>query len=81
MFVQSTISCECGCIFTSEFQVSSIDHAPTCPQCGKVMDKDSWQRLRSIMADVSDFNHHMVKWHLERKEPLMQVPAITVRTL
>lgn len=81
MFVQSTITCGCGCIFESEFQTSKPEECPTCPQCGKTMDAESWKRLRSIMADLNDFNTDMVKWHSDRNEPLMQVPAITVRTL
>lgn len=81
MLVQSTIYCECGCIFESEFQESSYDNPPVCPQCKQVMDSDSWKALHNIMGDLNDFNTHIVKWHSERNEPLMQVPAITVRTL
>ena len=81
MFVQATISCECGCIFESEFQNSKLEECPTCPQFGKVMNAESWKHLRSIMADLNDFNTHMTKWHSDRGEPLMQVPAMTVRTL
>lgn len=81
MYVQATISCKCGCIFEEEFQESSLDSPPKCPQCGQIMDKASWESLRDVMARFGDFNHHVIKWHLERQEPLMQVPAITVRTL
>jgi len=81
MFIQSTISCECGCIFESEFQTSKFDHAPKCPACGKVMNSESWKQLRSIMSSINDYNTDMMKWHMDRGEPLMQVPAITVRTL
>ena len=81
MFIQSTITCGCGCIFESEFQNSTADSAPTCPQCKKVMNADSWKHLRAIMADINDFNTDAIKWHSERNEPLMQVPVITVRTL
>lgn len=81
MFVQSTIACGCGCIFESEFQNSKLEERPTCPQCGKSMDTESWKHLRSIMSDLNDFNTDIVKWHSDRGEPLMQVPAMTVRTL
>lgn len=81
MFVQATISCKCGCIFESEFQKSTLDSPPKCPQCGQVMDKTSWESLRDVMSRLSDVNHHIVKWNLERNEPLMLIPAITVRTL
>ena len=50
-------------------------------QCKKVMNAASWKHLRAIMADINDFNTDVLKWHSERNEPLMQVPAITVRTL
>jgi hypothetical protein len=81
MFVQATISCKCGCIFESEFQKSSVENPPKCPQCGQAMNDTSWKSLRDTMAQFGDLNQHIVKWHLEREEPLMQVPAITVRTL
>lgn len=81
MYAQATISCECGCIFESEFQNSDLNKPPKCPMCGKVMNKTSWQSLRDVMAEVCDLNHHIFKWHLERDEPLMQVPAITVRSV
>lgn len=81
MFIQATISCECGCFFESEFQTSEHEKCPICPQCGKTMDFESWKHLRSIMADFNDFNTNMLKWHSDRNEPLMQVPAMTVRTL
>jgi len=81
VLVQATISCKCGCIFGSEYQTSSHDQAPKCPQCGKVMDIDSWHDLRSVMANVSDLNHEIIKRHLGTGEPFMQVPAITVRTV
>lgn len=81
IFVQSTIACECGCIFESEFQTSTLEKRPICPQCRKAIGAESWKHLRSIMADLNDFNTHMVKWHSDRGEPLMQVPAMTVRTL
>ena len=81
MFIQSTITCECGCVFESEFQNSTADSAPVCPQCKKVMNAASWKHLRALMADINDFNTDVLKWHSERNEPLMQVPAITVRTL
>ncbi len=81
MYVQATISCKCGCIFEEEFQKSHLDSPPKCHQCGKVMDKTSWETLRDIMARFGDFNQHIIKWHLEQEEPLMQVPAITVRTV
>ena len=50
MFVQATISCECGCIFDTEFQKSSVENPPVCPQCKKKMDKQSWESLRDIMS-------------------------------
>lgn len=81
MFVQATISCECGCIFDTEFQKSSAEKPPVCPQCKKQMDQQSWESLRDIMSRTSDFNQHIIKWNLERGEPRMLVPAITVRTL
>lgn len=81
MFVQATISCECGCIFEAEFQKSSAENPPVCPQCKKQMDKQLWASLRDIMSRTSDFNQHIIKWNLERGEPRMLVPAITARTL
>ena len=81
MFVQATISCECGCIFDTEFQKSSVENPPVCPQCKKKMEKQSWESLRDIMSRTSDFNQHIIKWNLERGEPRMLVPAITARTL
>lgn len=81
MFVQATITCECGCIFESEFQESSYENPPTCPQCGKQMNQTSWEALRNTMGKLSDFNQHILKWSMEREEPRMFVPAITVRTL
>lgn len=71
MFIQATISCECGCFFESEFQTSEHEKCPICPQCGKAMDFESWKHLRSIMADFNDFNTNMLKWHSDRNEPLM----------
>lgn len=81
MLIQSTIACECGCLFESEFQSTSHEKAPKCPQCGKIMNSESWKRLRTIMSELNDFNTDIVRWHSDRNEPLMQVPAITVRTL
>lgn len=81
MFVQATITCDCGCVFESEFQNSEHDKAPICPQCGKQMNQVSWESLRTIMAELGDFNQHILKWSLEHNEPRMFVPAITVRTL
>jgi hypothetical protein len=81
MFVQSTISCGCGCIFEAEFQGSSHDNPPVCPQCNSVMDNESWKRLRSIMSEFNDFSTDMIRWHSDRGEPLMQVPVITIRAL
>ena len=81
MQVKATITCECGCIFEAEFQNSKLENAPVCPQCKKQMDSKSWESLRDLMARYADFNHHIVKWSLERQEPRMEVPAITVRTL
>lgn len=52
MFIQATISCQCSCIFEEEFQTSTENNAPKCPQCGNVMSYDSWKHLRSIMADL-----------------------------
>lgn len=56
MFVQATITCECGCIFESEFQESNYENPPTCPQCGKQMNQTSWEALRNTMGKLSDFN-------------------------
>lgn len=81
MFIQSTISCECSCIFEAEFQGSSYELPPVCPQCKQTMDKESWKALRDTMGHLNNFNTHVVKWNSERNEPLMQVSAITVRTL
>ena len=81
MFVQATISCECCGIFDTEFQKSSVENPPVCPQCKKKMDKQSWESLRDIMSRTSDFNQHIIKWNLERGEPRMLVPTITARTL
>ena len=81
MYIQATISCPCGCIFESEYQESQLSSPPKCPQCGQVMNQASWESLSDAMARFGDLNYHIVKWHLERNEPLMQVPALTVRTL
>lgn len=77
---KATIVCECGCIFEVDYQNSTPDNSPICPQCQRQMDKESWKSLRDIMARYNDFSQHMVKWSLERQEPRMEVPAITVQT-
>lgn len=81
MYPKATISCECGCMFESDFQKSSPERPPCCPQCNAVMDMESWKSLRETMSGLADFNYHILKWHEERKEPKMLVPAITVSTL
>lgn len=78
MYIQATINCECGCIFQIEFQEGR--EAPVCPQCGKQMSEQSWKALREVMAEFGDFNHHILKWNSEHKEPRMQVPVLTVCT-
>lgn len=81
MCPKATISCSCGCMFYADYQGSSKSNSPKCPQCGAVMDKASWKTLIDAMAYLSDYNQHMVKWNLERGEPRMLVPSITVSTL
>lgn len=81
MHPKATISCSCGCMFQSDFQKSSAENPPCCPQCKAVMDMESWKNLRTTMAELADFNYHIMKWHSERNEPKMLVPAITVTTL
>lgn len=71
---------ECGCIFEPEFQTRT-DNAPQCPLSGTIMNSQSWKHLRSIMAEINDFNTDIIKWHSDLNEPLMQVSGITVRTL
>lgn len=78
---KATISCSCGCMFQTAFQGSSEEEPPQCPQCNAIMDKTSWKALRDTLAELSDFNHHILKWHSERGEACMLVPAITVSTL
>jgi len=68
-------------MFQSDFQKSSLEKPPCCPQCNAVMDMESWKSLRTTMAEFADFNYHVLKWHSERKEPKMLVPAITITTL
>ncbi len=80
MNAKSTISCECGCLFEISFQKSSNDTPPKCPQCNRIMNDTSWNSLRNIMAELADFNQHILKWSSERNEPKMIVPAITVQT-
>lgn len=81
MYPKATIVCSCGCMFESNFQKSSLDNPPRCPQCGTVMDESSWKSLRTTMAEFADFNQHILKWNYERNEPKMIVPVITVSTL
>lgn len=81
MYPKATVSCSCGCLFQIDFQTSSIDAQPQCPQCKATMNETSWRSLRTAMAELADFNHHVVKWNLERQEPRMLVPVITVNTL
>lgn len=81
MYPKATISCECGCMFESDFQKSSLEIPPCCPQCNATMNMDSWKSLRTTMADLADFNYHILKWKSERNEPKMLVPAITISTL
>lgn len=81
MYVQATVNCECGCIFEVEFQGSSYENPPVCPECQKKMDVESWKTLRDGMGCLNDYNYHAVKWANERGEPRMQVPAVTVRSL
>lgn len=81
MYPKATIACSCGCMFQTDFQKSSYENPPRCPQCDVVMDIDSWKSLRNIMAEFADFNQHIIKWNLERNEPRMLVPAITISTL
>lgn len=78
---KATISCSCGCMFQKDFQKSSLETPPQCPQCKAVMDEESWKSLRTAMAELADFNYHILKWNSERNEPKMLVPAITVTTL
>lgn len=78
---KATISCSCGCMFQMGFQNSSIEEPPCCPQCNSIMDKTSWKSLRESMAQLADFNYHILKWNTEREEARMLVPAITVSTL
>ena len=81
MYPRATIACSCGCMFSADFQKSSLEEPPVCPQCKAVMDVESWKSLRSAMAELADFNYHILKWHSERNEPQMLVPAITINTL
>lgn len=81
MYPKSTISCLCGCMFYADFQGSTEEDPPKCPQCGAVMDKTSWKSLRDTMAGLADFNYHVLKWSSERNEPRMLVPSITISTL
>ena len=78
MYVQATINCECGSIFRVEFQDGH--NVPVCPKCGNQMNEKSWKSLQDVMGRFSDFNHDILKWNLERSEPRMQVPVITVQT-
>ncbi len=78
---KATISCSCGCMFQTNFQGSSSEIPPKCPQCNAIMDKTSWNTLRNILAELADFNYHILKWNSERHETRMLVPAITVSTL
>lgn len=77
----ATINCPCGCMFQTNFQKSSNESSPCCPQCKTEMNIESWKSLRTCMADLADFNYHILKWHSERNEPKMIVPVITVSTL
>lgn len=81
MYVQATVNCECGCIFEVEYQGSSYENSPICPDCLKKMDAASWKTLRDAMGYLNDFNQHIVKWSTEHGEPRMQAPALTVRSL
>lgn len=81
MCPKATISCSCGCMFQVDFQKSSEEISPCCPQCHAVMDEESWNSLRTVMSELADFNHHIIKWNLEHNESRMLVPAITVSTL
>ncbi len=84
MNIRATIDCECGSIFSYDFQtVFPFDfqtecEAPKCPKCKKQMDKTSWEALRRIMTRFADFNYHIYKWSSERNEPRMLVPSLTI---
>ena len=80
MNAKATVSCSCSCMFQVGFQNSSLENPPCCPQCKAIMDKASWESLRNVMAQIVDFNHHIIKWNSERNEPRMLVPAITAST-
>lgn len=81
MHPKATISCSCGCMFFANFQGSTEETLPKCPQCNAIMDKTSWKALRETMAGLADFNYHILKWNSERNEPRMLVPSITISTL
>lgn len=80
MNTNATISCSCGCFFFVNFQKSSDSVPPKCPQCKTEMNAESWKSLRKTMAELADYNYHILKWNAEHGEPKMLVPAITIQT-
>lgn len=80
MNAKATINCSCGCLFDVSFSNSRDEMPPKCPCCHAEMDGTSWKSLRSSMAELIDFNYHILKWNAERNEPKMIVPTVTVQT-
>ena len=78
MYVRATVTCECSCVFSADFQTTTA--APICPKCKKQMDNKSWAALKNTMGSLADFNYHILKWSDERNEPRMLVPSLTVCT-
>lgn len=80
MFLQATISCECGCVSRFEFQDKAGKDTYVCPcsDCGRNMDKTAYKKLTVIMAELIDWNMDMSKNAEGLHEPKMRAIALTM---
>lgn len=79
MFIQATMSCECGCVFRVEFQDGK--HACVCPNCKSAMPVDAYSKLEKVMCEFGDWNTESIKSSHELKTPRMRAISLSIADL
>lgn len=76
MFVQATISCECGCVSRLELQSGKVSFV--CPRCKKAMADSTYQELANIMGHFGDLNTDVLKHSTGLGEPKMRAITLSI---
>ena len=78
MYIEATISCECGTVSRFEYQDKGKMETYVCPNCKRTMNKAAYDSLVSTMAEFGDWNTEAEKNASGLHEPKMKAVTLTV---